>query len=194
MSLWFLPYLVSINSIRRAILLKIYLHCIGGSVTLNSTNPFDFPQIDPAFLTSPFDQQVLLESVRAARRFALQPPWDGYVLDRYGLVGDADTDEEILAAARTQIVTIWHPTSTARMSPANASWGVVDSRLRVKGAEGLRVVDASVFVSIIAFSQKTNVDGWIRQPIIPASHTVAPTYIVAERAAAFILEEWSGRR
>lgn len=115
---------------------------------MNSADAFDFPAIDPAFLTSPFDQQVLLDSVHSARRFVEQEPWDGYVLDRYGMVNEAENDDGILAAARTQIVTIWHPTSTARMSPGNASWGVVDSRLRVKGTEGLRVVDASVFVSV----------------------------------------------
>ena len=118
-------------------------------MTINSTDPFDFPVIDPAFLTSPFDQQVLLTSVRASRQFVSQAPWDGYVLGNYGIVGEAESDEDILVAARTQVVTIWHPTSTAKMSPADASWGVVDSRLRVKGAQGLRVVDASIFVSSV---------------------------------------------
>ena len=122
----------------------------GGTVTINSTDPFDFPVIDPAFLTSPFDQQVLLSAVHASRQFLTQTPWDGYVLGPYGAVSEAESDEDILAAARTQIVTIWHPTCTAKMSPADADWGVVDSRLRVKGAAGLRVVDASVFVSAVA--------------------------------------------
>ena len=120
---------------------------LGGSVTINSTDPFTFPLIDPAFLTSPFDQQVILSAVHAARQFVSQAPWDGYVLSRYGIVGEVETDDDILAAARTQVVTLDHPTSTAKMSPADASWGVVDSRLRVKGAVGLRVVDASIFVS-----------------------------------------------
>ena len=116
-------------------------------MTINSTDPFHFPLIDPAFLTSPFDQQVILSAIYSVRKFVSQAPWDDYVLGRYGTVGEAETDEDILAAARTQIVTLYHPTSTAKMSPADASWGVVDSRLRVKGAVGLRVVDASIFVS-----------------------------------------------
>ena len=119
-------------------------------MTINSTDPFHFPLIDPAFLTSPFDQQVILSAIYAVRKFVSQAPWDDYVLGRYGTVGEAETDDDVLAAARTQIVTLYHPTSTAKMSPADASWGVVDSRLRVKGAAGLRVVDASVFVSVMA--------------------------------------------
>ena len=117
-------------------------------MTINSTDPFDFPLIDPAFLTSPFDQQVLLFAVHAVRQFVSQAPWDGYILNRYGVMGEAETDDDILAAARTQVVQLDHPTSTAKMSPTDSSWGVVDPRLRVKGAEGLRVVDASIFVSV----------------------------------------------
>ena len=54
----------------------------------------------------------------------------------------------MLAAARAAARTIYHPTSTARMAPNNAAWGVVDTQLRVKGVSGLRVVDASVFVRL----------------------------------------------
>lgn len=90
----------------------------------------------------------MVHAVRAARSFIETEAWDGYALDRFGSIGDALTDDDILSAVRGQVVTIWHPTSTARMSPANASWGVVDPNLLVKGVNGLRVVDASVMVSI----------------------------------------------
>lgn len=66
---------------------------------------------------------------------------------RFGVVGSAETDEEIIAAVRESIVTIWDPTSTARMAPRGSSWGVVDPNLKVKGVRGLRIVDASVIVS-----------------------------------------------
>lgn len=120
---------------------------LGGSVQLASIDPFTFPLIDPGFFESPFDEFVMVEAVKAARRFVQTAPWDGFIISRYGTVGDAETDDEIIAAARQSIITIWHPTSTARMAPANASYGVVDPCLRVKGAEGLRVVDASIIVS-----------------------------------------------
>jgi len=144
-----------------------------GSVTLNSSDPFAFPNIDPNFLASPFDQFVAVESVKSIRRFITASPWNGFISGQFGNVGDAQTDGEILAAIRQAARTIFHPTCTARMSPKNAKWGVVDPELLVKGAIGLRVVDASVF------------------PVIPGGHTVAPTYIVAERGAEFIKETWS---
>ncbi|OSD00960.1 GMC oxidoreductase [Trametes coccinea BRFM310] len=143
-----------------------------GSVRLASADPFAFPLIDPNFFSTSFDQFAMLSAVKAARAFMAAPPWRGFVVSRFGPVGTAETDEEIIAAARDAIVTIWHPTSTARMSPKHAPWGVVDPQLLVKGASGLRIVDASVM------------------PIIPSAHTSGPTYILAERAAEFIKETW----
>ncbi|CDO78115.1 Aryl-alcohol oxidase [Trametes cinnabarina] len=135
-------------------------------------HPFTFPLIDPNFFNTTFDQFAMLSAVKAARAFMTAPPWQGFVASRFGPVGSAETDEDIIAAARDAIVTIWHPTSTARMSPRHASWGVVDPQLLVKGVSGLRIVDASIM------------------PIIPAAHTTGPTYILAERAAEFIKEAW----
>ena len=89
----------------------------------------------------------MLRAIKAARRFAAARPWKGYIVAPFGDIGNAKTDEDIIAAARRGAVTIWHPTSTARMSPRDALWGVVDPELRVKETSGLRVVDASVFVS-----------------------------------------------
>ena len=119
-----------------------------GSVKLASADPFTFPLIDPAFLSTDFDVQVMVHAVKASRRFLQAKPWEGFVLERFGDVGGAETDEEIAAASRRNVETIWHPTSTARMSPKNASWGVVDPQLLVKGTRWLRIVDASIFVSV----------------------------------------------
>jgi len=115
----------------------------------------------------------MLQAVKSARSFVEASPWAGFVQDRFGTVGDAVSDEDIIAASKQSIVTIFHPTCTARMSPKDASWGVVDPQLLLKGATGLRIVDASIF------------------PVIPAAHTVGPTYIVAERAAQLIKDAWS---
>ncbi|KAF8886161.1 aryl-alcohol-oxidase from pleurotus Eryingii [Infundibulicybe gibba] len=143
-----------------------------GSITLASTDPFTFPHIDPAFMTSPLDSLLMVEAVRALRRFLGAKSWQDYILSPFGALSEANTDDEIKAAVREGVVTIWHPTSTARMSPDNATWGVVDSKLLVKGVSGLRIVDASVF------------------PVIPAAHTTGPVYIVAERAADLIKAAW----
>ena len=90
----------------------------------------------------------MIEAVKSTRRFLQSTPFNDYVVNQFGLVGGAETDEEILAAAFESVVTFFHPVATARMSPDTANWGVLDSQLRVKGAHGLRVVDASAIVSL----------------------------------------------
>lgn len=114
---------------------------------LASADPSTFPLIDPNYFSSPFDRFAMVEAVKAARRFLNAPAWKDLVVGRFGTIGAAETDEEIVEAARNAVVTIWHPVSSAWMSPIGASWGVLDPDLCVKGAEGLRVVDASAFVS-----------------------------------------------
>lgn len=103
--------------------------------------------MDPNFCSTEFDMFTMLYAVKAARRFLQAAPWEGFITDRFGVAGAANTDEEIMEAIRAGIVTIWHPTSTARMSPKGANFGVVDPDLRLKKVDGVRVVDASVIVS-----------------------------------------------
>lgn len=100
----------------------------------------------------------MLSAVKAARKFVEAAPWKDFIVSRFGPVGSAETDDEIIAAARDSVDSIWHPTSTARMSPKHARWGVVDPQLLVKGAHGLRIVDASVFVSVKHVFVATGVD------------------------------------
>ncbi|KAF7793143.1 hypothetical protein EIP86_004252 [Pleurotus ostreatoroseus] len=143
-----------------------------GSVRLASTDPFESPLINPNFFDTTFDRFAMLSAVKLVRKFLTASPWQGFVAGRVGALGDAETDEEINTALLDAVVSMWHPTSTARMAPRHVSWGVVDPQLRVKGVRGLRIVDASVF------------------PIIPAAHTGGPVYIVAERAADIIKADW----
>lgn len=92
----------------------------------------------------------MVSAVKVARRFIQASPWNGYILGRFGTLANAITDDEILSAARKEVVTIWHPCCTASMSARNASWGVVDPNLLVKGVSGLRIVDASMIVSTLS--------------------------------------------
>ncbi|KAI0270489.1 aryl-alcohol-oxidase from pleurotus Eryingii [Gloeopeniophorella convolvens] len=141
-----------------------------GSITLASANPFDAPNIDPALLNSDFDIFTMREAVKAALRFAAAPAWKGYVIGPHGALGDAKTDAEIEAYARTNSATVFHPFSTAPMSAVDAKDGVVNPDLTVKKTVGLRIVDASVL------------------PYVPAAHPQAALYAVAERAAKLIKE------
>ncbi|THH15922.1 hypothetical protein EW146_g4630 [Bondarzewia mesenterica] len=150
-----------------------------GTVTLNATDPSGAPVIDLAIFTSPFDLFALGQGVLMASRFLSASAWDGYVLEpAAGLQEVFNADGGVNATAldsflRAGVTAGWRMTGTAAMSPYGASWGVVDPDLRVKGLDGLRVVDASVF------------------PFIPAVHTQVPVYVVAERAADIIKSSYS---
>ncbi|KAF8170084.1 hypothetical protein BJ912DRAFT_1025458 [Pholiota molesta] len=142
---------------------------VSGSIKLQSTNPFDKPVIDPRFLTTEFDLTVMRESVKTTKRFLAAPAWSDYIIAPVGAL-NATTDDEIDAYVRGLTTTIFHPVGTAGMAAKDANGGVVNPDLTVKGADGLRVVDASIF------------------PFIPSSHTQGPVYLVAERAAVIIKE------
>ncbi|KAK0201309.1 alcohol oxidase [Desarmillaria ectypa] len=135
-----------------------------GSVTINNTNPLSPPVIDPAFFSHPQDIQVMREAVAKAKDFVKGPAWDGHIIR---LVTNT-TDNDI----RNGITSIYHPLSTASMSPRGAEWGVVDPDLLLKGVEGVRIVDASVL------------------PRPPAGHTQAAVYFIAERGADLIKDSW----
>ncbi|KAK7473172.1 hypothetical protein VKT23_001271 [Stygiomarasmius scandens] len=142
-----------------------------GTITLNSSNPLDPPLINFNLLSSEFDMFTQREAFRSAEKFLTASPWSDFII---AAPTNATTDEELDAFIRQNAMGIFHPVSTVAMSAKNATWGVLDPDLRVKGVNGLRVVDSSVL------------------PIIPAAHTQVPTYIVAERAADLIKEAWFG--
>ncbi|KAI0045648.1 GMC oxidoreductase [Auriscalpium vulgare] len=144
-----------------------------GSVTLASTNPFDNPIVDPNFFSAPVDIAIMREAIKASRRLVSAPVFADYITGEFPLLAAAQTDAEIEAYARSYATTVLHPVGTAAMSAFNASNGVVNPDLTVKGTIGLRVVDSSIF------------------PFIPAAHTQAPTYIIAERAASIIASHGS---
>ncbi|KZT38918.1 alcohol oxidase [Sistotremastrum suecicum HHB10207 ss-3] len=144
-----------------------------GSITLASADPFTFPIIDPAFLTSEFDVLVARFAFKSVRQFMNATSWQGFNL---GLAPDsiAETDEEIDAFLRNNTAPIWHPVGTNRIqSKDGKEVGVVDSKLLVNGVTGLRVVDASVF------------------PFIIGGHPQATVYALAERAADLIKEQFA---
>jgi choline dehydrogenase-like flavoprotein len=133
------------------ILIEIPLNHQGGSVSIDSSNPFDAPLIDPNFFTTNFDIFALREAVKSARRFVTAPAWNGYTTGQF-TGADATTDDEIDAFIRSTAGSTFHAVGTASMSPKGAPWGVVDPDLRVKGVVGLRIVDNSVVVGPVFLS------------------------------------------
>ncbi|KAK0224244.1 aryl-alcohol oxidase precursor [Armillaria fumosa] len=131
-----------------------------GDVTINSLNPLDPPLLNPNYLSHPQDIAIMQYAIETATRFVTSAAWDGYTIG----VSSNNTDDDL----RNGVGSFFHPVGTASMSPADASWGVVNPDLKLKGAEGVRIVDASVL------------------PLIPAGHSQAPVYAFAERAADLI--------
>lgn len=137
-------------------------------MSLNSSDPWEAPLIDPNFLGSTFDVHVVLQAVKAARKFLTGTAWNGFVEAPYGDFANATTDAQLEAYARDNARGVWHAVGTAAISPEGVSWGVVNPDYTVKGTAGLRVIDASVI------------------PFVPSGHTQGVVYIFAERAAALI--------
>jgi choline dehydrogenase-like flavoprotein len=142
-----------------------------GSVTLNQTNPLGNPVIDLGFLTTEIDFFTMREGYRAAQRLFRAPAWDGYIIEQVAPAANL-TDAQMDEFIRDNAFSASHPVGTAAMSAKTAGYGVVDPDLLVKGAKGLRIVDASIM------------------PFITSGHVQAPTYAIAERAADIIKAAW----
>ncbi|KAJ7609919.1 alcohol oxidase [Roridomyces roridus] len=144
-----------------------------GSVLINSTDPFSAPLIDPGLLSNDFDALAMAEGLQLLLKFVGAPNWKE---NRYLGAPSVDiasmTPDEVVAYVRGASGPGYHLVGTLGMSPQGAPYGCVDPDLKVKGFAGLRVVDASVL------------------PIVPAAHTQAATYVVAERAADLIKQQW----
>lgn len=89
------------------------------------------------------------EAILAARRYVKSPAFAGYIIEEVS--GIPNDIAGIDAYLRATVGVVFHPTGTAMMTTKDAGYGVVNPDLKVKGAVGLRVVDASIFVSILVF-------------------------------------------
>jgi len=144
-----------------------------GAVTLKSADPSQAPAIAPNYLSTEEDRRVAADSIRVTRCIVAQPALKKYGPVEY-LPGESirSDDEAALAKAAGSIgTTIFHPVGTAKMGRDDDRSAVVDSRLRVIGIEGLRVIDASVM------------------PSITSGNTNSPTMMIAEKGAAMIVED-----
>ena len=139
-----------------------------GRVSLVSNRAGDKPRIQANYLGDPegFDLRMMVECAKFSRELFAQPAFDPYRGTPIFPARDDLTDAELVAFIRAKAETIYHPAGTCRMGEDEAA--VVDSALRVRGVEGLRVVDASVMPTLIG------------------GNTNAPTMMIAERAADLI--------
>lgn len=136
-----------------------------GEVGLRDGNPLSPPRIDPKFLSDERDTALLLKGAGITRDILSAPALAPYRHKQLYLRGD-ESEAELLDHIRARADTIYHPVGTCRMGKGDEA--VVDPQLRVRGLEGLRVVDASVM------------------PTLVGGNTNAPTIMIAEKAAEML--------
>lgn len=140
-----------------------------GTVTLNSGRVEDQPVIDPNFLSHPDDVAGTIASIKLGRRIMQQDAISRHLVREHYPGNRTESDADLEAFVRKASRTGYHPSGTCRMGVDNAS--VVDTRLRLRGVEGLRVADASIMPRLIS------------------GNTNATTIMIAERAADMILND-----
>lgn len=118
-----------------------------GSVRLASSDPLAAPLIHQNFLAHPDDWDSLRSGFRVARSLAAQPAMEPFIAAEFFPGPDCRSDDEIDEHIRQTCITVHHPAGTCRMGSDPAS--VVDPELRVRGVDGLRVVDASVMPDLV---------------------------------------------
>jgi choline dehydrogenase len=137
-------------------------------VCIRSPKPEDAPLIAPNYLSTERDRLIAANSLRLTRRIAAQPALAPYQPQEWKPGPQFESDEDLARLAGDIGTTIFHPVGTCRMGRDGDTGAVVDSHLRVRGVDGLRVVDASVM------------------PTITSGNTNSPTLMIAERAAEWI--------
>ena len=139
-----------------------------GYVRAKSADPFTAPIIQPNYLAAESDRRVLLAGMKIARKLISSPPLQKYY-EREEFPGvQAQSDDDLMAAAKQRGTTTFHLMGTCRMAPDSDPTAVVDDQLRVRGLESLRVVDASIM------------------PTMPSANLNASVLMLAEKAADMI--------
>jgi choline dehydrogenase len=138
-----------------------------GHLHVRSSNPLEAPIIEPRYLSSEADQQVMLQALRMSREIARQPGMSAFVARETRPGIDVQDDEALLQYIRKSGQTSWHPVGTCKMGVDLMA--VVDPQLKVSGVSGLRVVDSSIM------------------PTMCSPNTNAASIMIGEKAADLVL-------
>ena len=145
-----------------------------GFVRIKSVDPLAAPAIQCCYLSTHEDRAVAVDALRLTRRIAAQPALERYAPEEFLPGAQFQSADELARIAGDIGTTIFHPVGTCRMGAADDASAVVDSRLRVRGVAGLRVIDASIM------------------PTITSGNTNSPTLMIAERGAEMIRADRQG--
>ncbi|WP_026480689.1 GMC family oxidoreductase [Ahrensia sp. 13_GOM-1096m] len=140
-----------------------------GTVQIRSNDYRDPPKISPNYLATEDDRKVAADSLRQVREIMAQPAMQVYEPEEYKPGIQYQSDDDLAKLAGDIANTIFHPVGTVKMGRSDDPAAVLDPHLRVKGVDGLRVVDASIM------------------PEIVSGNTNSPTLMIAEKAAGWIL-------
>ncbi len=141
-----------------------------GHIRLKSADPFQAPAIQPNYLSDPQDRKVAVDAIKLVRKIVTgSATFAPYRPEEYKPGAKVVTDADLAHAAGDIGTTIFHPVGTCRMG--DDAMAVVDSRLRLRGLQGLRIADASIM------------------PTITSGNTNSPTIMIAEKAAQMIIED-----
>ena len=141
-----------------------------GTVQLQSADFRKAPAIAPNYLSTLEDRQVAADSLRVTRRIVAQPALAPFKPEEWKPGTQYQSDEDLARLAGDIATTIFHPVGTTKMGRADDPMAVLDSRFKVRGVQGLRVVDAGAM------------------PRITSGNTNSPTLMMAEKAAGWIQE------
>ena len=138
-----------------------------GRLTIRSADPLQSPRIEPRYLSEELDRKVIVAGIKMLREIYRQPAFRDLWAEEVLPGPDADSDAKLLHFACSRGGTVFHPSGTCRMG--NDDMAVVDPSLRVRGVDGLRVIDASVM------------------PTITSANTNAPTLMIGQKGAELVL-------
>ncbi len=140
-----------------------------GMVRIKTPSFSDAPAIAPHYLSTDDDRNIAVSSLRVTRRIVAQPALAKYRPEEWKPGVQYESDEDLARLVGDIATTIFHPVGTTKMGADTDVMAVLDARLKVRGVEGLRVVDAGAM------------------PTITSGNTNSPTLMIAEKAAAWIL-------
>lgn len=139
-----------------------------GHVRINSNDAYDYPAITLNYLSTEADRRVAITGLRFTRKIMAAKALEKYEPLEWKPGPDLSSDEDLLLAAGDLGTTIFHPVGTCKMG--NDAMAVVNDRLQVHGVDNLRVIDASIM------------------PRITSGNTNAPTVMIAEKGAEFVIQ------
>jgi choline dehydrogenase-like flavoprotein len=150
-----------------------------GRLTLSSTNPLDHPILYHNYFTEPEDMDIIVKGIKLAIQLINTTAFQRHGAELYTVALPPCKEHEFGSYAywecsvRYMTFTIYHQSCTCKMGPDTEEDAVVNPKLQVRGVNNFRVVDASIMTDVIS------------------GHTVAACYMIAEKAADMIKNEWN---